>query len=138
MVETKYGKHLYKHPIESLGKLSSGMDRTYVGFERKKDFDSNMTVIYLYAREPDPPVETHTHDYDEYLSFIGLDPDDPGYLGAECPILLGEEQEEHVFSTPTTIYIPKGLPHGYPPMRRFDKPFLIVHMFLTPNRPKIT
>ena len=94
MAESKYGKYIYKHPIESLGKLSSGMDRAYVGFERKEDFDSNITVIYLYAREPDPPVETHTHDYDEYLSFIGLDPDNPGYLGAECPILLGEEQED--------------------------------------------
>ena len=66
-----------------------------------------------------------THPYDECLIFAGLDHTDIRYLGAEISIALGEEQEEHVFSEPSVLVIPKGMPHGPVTVRRLDKP--IVH-----------
>ena len=41
-----------------------------------------------------------THPYNECLVFAGLEPKDPGYLGAEIEIALGPDYEKHVIDVP--------------------------------------
>ncbi|MGB9920671.1 MAG: hypothetical protein ACPLPT_08105 [Moorellales bacterium] len=68
------------------------------------------------------------HPYDEVLIFAGMDNNDIFYLGAEVAIELGEEREEHVFTEPTVVVVPKGTPHGSVTVRSLEKP--IVHYFV--------
>jgi hypothetical protein len=72
----------------------------------------------------------HTHSCDEVLFFLGLDPSDITYLGAEVAMEMGEEQEEHVIKESSIVVVPKGLPHGPFTTLQVDKPFRGCHILL--------
>lgn len=65
------------------------------------------------------------HPYDECLVFAGTDNSDILSLGAEISIELGEEREQHVFSEPSVVIVPKGTVHGPVTIKKIDRP--IVH-----------
>jgi hypothetical protein len=65
------------------------------------------------------------HPYDEILVFEGTKNTDIFYFGAEVSVRLGEEQEEHTFTEPSCVLIPKGLPHGPVTVKSLERP--IVH-----------
>ncbi|NLO28001.1 MAG: hypothetical protein GX113_07475 [Actinobacteria bacterium] len=73
------------------------------------------------------PVEgAVVHPYDEALVFAGTDLNNMRNLdGGEISIELGEEREEHLFTEPTVVCIPKGTPHGPVRVRKVGRP--IVH-----------
>lgn len=56
-------------------------------------------------------MDPHIHPYPECLVFVGLDPTNIEYLGAEIEIALGEELEVHTFDKPTVVIVPAGFPH---------------------------
>ena len=126
MTEPKYNHHFLQHPIkeEWFGK--------YINFEGGQQFHSKMSVLYLVVRDDKSNGDTpHIHDFDEYLSFIGLDPDNPDYLGGEIDLCLGEEREKHTINKSTTVFIPKGMKHLPITFKKIDKPFVLAHLFLT-------
>ncbi|MBI4295801.1 MAG: hypothetical protein HY667_01645 [Chloroflexi bacterium] len=131
MTEIKYAKHVITLPIVK-GKgaplMSAGAD-VLNGF--------NCHIIYAFAFETGitgKSVEPHTHDYDEAVFFLGSDPHNIGDLGAEVEFAIGEEQEKHVFTVPTAVVIPGGLPHCPIITRRIDKPYLCMAVSLTGSR----
>ncbi len=67
--------------------------------------------------------EAHTHPEEEILVFVGLDPDDMNYLGAELELAMGKDYERHIFNTPTVAICPKGFPHLPCITRWVDKPY---------------
>ena len=67
--------------------------------------------------------EAHTHPEEEILVFVGLDPDDMNYLGAELELGMGKDYERHIFNTPTVAVCPKGFPHLPCITRWVDKPY---------------
>jgi hypothetical protein len=67
--------------------------------------------------------EAHTHPEEEILVFVGLDPDDSNYLGAELELGMGKDYERHIFNTPTVAICPKGFPHLPLITRWVDKPY---------------
>jgi hypothetical protein len=77
----------------------------------------------------------HSHDFDFYLFFLGRD--DMGDLGAEIELGLGKEQEIHTITTPTSVYVPKGLVHCPLNFKRVDKPILFVHALLAAKYTKM-
>jgi hypothetical protein len=126
---TKGGKK-YADLVKDLGlrdsQRKSGGNADYIGWWSGKDtedFKLNFTWAFHTGigawHEKDP----HVHPYDECLLFVGLDPDNPDYLGAEIEIQMGEEREIHVFDTPTVVVAPKGLVHCPLITRRVDKPY---------------
>jgi hypothetical protein len=59
--------------------------------------------------------ETHYHDFDQYLMFMGGDINNMMELGGEVELTLGEKQgelEKFVFTRATVVYVPGGLLHG--------------------------
>jgi len=72
-----------------------------------------------YWHDNDP----HVHPNDEALVFVGTDPERPDYLGAEIEFRMGEEQEVHVFNTPTVVVAPKGLIHCPLITRKVENPY---------------
>lgn len=87
------------------------------GFELNFTWAFHTGLGAWHTRDP------HVHPADECLLFVGLDPDNPDYLGAEIEIAMGEEQEIHLFDTPTVVVAPKGLVHCPLITRRVDKPY---------------
>jgi hypothetical protein len=67
--------------------------------------------------------EAHTHPEEEILCFLGLDPNDLNYLGAELELGMGKDYERHVFNKPTVAICPKGFPHLPLITRWVDKPY---------------
>ncbi|MBN1568501.1 MAG: hypothetical protein JXA73_11700 [Acidobacteria bacterium] len=67
--------------------------------------------------------EAHTHPEEEILCFLGLDPDNINYLGAELELGMGKDYERHIFNTPTVAICPKGFPHLPLITRWVDKPY---------------
>jgi hypothetical protein len=131
MAKTKYGKYIFKHPIE-YGDL--GPSISYVG---ERDFNSDFSLILLPVTKPVLMEEfPHSHDFDMYLTLVGFDPNGLNDLGGEIEIYLGEEQEKHIITTPTSIYMPKGFIHCPLKFTRVDKPILLVHASLAPKYEK--
>jgi len=121
----KYG-HLVKKLDMRDTKRKEGGNADFIAGWNGKDmegFELNFTWAFhtglgaWHARDP------HTHPADECLLFVGLDYDNPDYLGAEIEIAMGKEQEKHIFDTPTVVVVPKGLVHCPLITRRVDKPY---------------
>lgn len=57
---------------------------------------------------------THSHDFDQFLSFFGGDMHNMLELGGEIEFSMGEEGKEpetFVFTEPFTVHIPPGMRH---------------------------
>jgi hypothetical protein len=79
--------------------------------------------------------QSHTHDVDEYIFFIGSNPEDLHDFEAEIEITLGagEDEEKHIINKASVVYIPKGLPHLPLEFKKVDKPFIWGHILMTPD-----
>ncbi|MEM2546473.1 MAG: hypothetical protein QXM37_02455 [Candidatus Bathyarchaeia archaeon] len=67
--------------------------------------------------------KAHVHPFDEVLFFIGFEPNDINYLGAEVEVYIGKEQEKYVFDKASAVIVPKNIPHGPIVTTWVDKPF---------------
>ena len=81
--------------------------------------------------------ETHYHDFEQYLFFVGGDPTNLTDLGGEVELMLGEsenEMEKFVFTEATAVYIPPGMRHGPLTFTRINdpgKPIMFHDYFMT-------
>lgn len=107
-------------------KRTKGGNADFIEWWNGKDiegFNLNFTWAFHTGTGAWHEQDPHVHPNDEALLFVGLDPDNPDYLGAELEIAMGEEREIHVFDTPTVVVAPKGLVHCPLITRRVDKPY---------------
>jgi hypothetical protein len=58
-------------------------------------------------------IGAHKHDYGEIFLFLGTNPNDTQFLGAEVEFWLdeGEDLEKIEFTTSSSIYVPPGVAH---------------------------
>lgn len=66
--------------------------------------------------EPNP----HSHKFDEVVTFVGSNVEDPYDLGGEIEIWL--EDEPQILTRSSLIFIPKGMKHCPLIIRRVDRP----------------
>lgn len=62
----------------------------------------------------------HTHDTDEIIGFFGNNPEDPYDLGGEIEIWV--EEEKHILTKTSYIFVPAGMKHCPLILRRVDRP----------------
>lgn len=128
MEESKYAKYVLK---QSLDHMKFGRAVLMSG---GRDFNSNFSIVVMCVTKPNLMEDVgHAHNFDMYLTFVRLDSDDSEDLGAEIELYLGQEQEKFVITTPTTVYIPKGMTHCPLNFKRIDKPIIFVNAFLGPK-----
>jgi hypothetical protein len=78
-------------------------------------------------------LQSHHHDVDEYLFFLGAQlPDLTANFDAEIEIFLGPEYERHIITKPCILYIPRGFEHNPMDIRRVGKPLLFMPLLLAP------
>ena len=92
-----------------------------------KDLDGlNVSIFWGFCGRPGiwrRGTGAHVHPTDEVLVYVGTDPDDIDYLGAEIEIDMGPEHERHLINKPSVVICPAGTPHMPQVTRWIDKPF---------------
>ncbi|MBN1829972.1 MAG: hypothetical protein JW884_12635 [Deltaproteobacteria bacterium] len=85
---------------------------TFCGDGHLPESSIRVTMRHLQEIPPDykPHVETHYHDADKLYILL---PD--GDSNLEARVVL--DGEEYTVLSPVTIFIPKGLPHSYRPLK---------------------
>jgi hypothetical protein len=76
-----------------------------------------------YIRPPDvktAEAQSHTHDADEIIGFFASNYQDPYNLGAEIEFWL--EDEMHIITRSSLIFVPQGMRHCPLILRRVDRP----------------
>ncbi len=92
----------------------------------------NMGFRY-YVKPFKMELQSHHHDVDEYLFFLGGQlPDLTANFDAEIEIFLGPEYERHIITRPCILYIPRGLEHNPMDIKRVGKPLLFMPLLLAP------
>jgi hypothetical protein len=71
-----------------------------------------------------PGFDPHVHEGDEFLVFVGLDPQKPDYLGAEIELHMGDEEEVHMIDSPLVAICPAMFTHAPIITRKVDKPYV--------------
>ncbi len=69
-------------------------------------------------------MDPHTHEGDEFLVFVGLDPKKPDYLGAEVDMYMGKEQEIHVLEDPCVVICPGDFVHAPVITKKVDQTYV--------------
>ncbi len=98
--------------------------------------NKNFSLSWWPIAEPFEMVsETHAHDFDQFLIFVGGDMKNMTDLGGEVELTLGEEErklEKFVFTTATIVYVPAGMLHcplNFKKVNDPNKPILFHDMF---------
>ena len=127
--KSAYGKCIVPLPVRKMGETVMFA----AGADLLNGFPCN--IIYAFGLKVGPlglSREPHIHDHDEVIYFIGSDPTSPE-LGAEVNFKIGPkgEEEDHIFSVPTAIVIPKGVWHCPMETLKCDRPFLCMAVSIT-------
>ncbi len=124
MAESKYDKYMVKASPKGPGAIL--MNNELVP-------GSNIFIMYNWIwKQPEPnPIHAslESHDYDEIILNIGMDPHNPEYLGAEIEGYMGDERQ--IINTTTALYIPGHVEHGRVTWKSFEKPHIQMAIKLT-------
>lgn len=136
MAGNKYGKYFItectKPKPDSWGPVASG---TFSMYKVEDHFpDANVTGSAHYFYKPHVMVkDTHVHNFDEYLFFLGTNISDIDDFCAEVEFYMGEEGEVHVITAPTIVYVPAGLVHCPLKFTKLNQPVLFYHVRVPGN-----
>jgi mannose-6-phosphate isomerase-like protein (cupin superfamily) len=87
----------------------------------------------IFVKDYKLELESHHHDTDEYLFFLGATlPDLVGSFDAEIEYFMGKEYEKHVITQATVLYIPAGVEHNPCWIKRVGKPLLFSALQMSP------
>ena len=132
MSETKYGKNFITqmkpnfvpnyHVPDGIVKKTKNLKATrmaYVDDEVISGGFYSENVWFIHG-DDEISVYPHKHDFDEILTFFGSDPEHPEELNGEVELWM--DDEKHIITKSTVIFIPKGLKHCPLIIRRVDRP----------------
>jgi len=77
-----------------------------------------MEAVWFHTKNDTGP-ETHAHEFDELIGFLGSDPDNPDELHGELTMLL--DGETVGFTKSCVAYIPRGIMHSPILVPRLDR-----------------
>jgi hypothetical protein len=133
MAGLKYSKYILKDTGGTNSQANSAVRPAVL--EGLKDWGGiQHRINWKYISQPVVlENEPHTHDFDEFLCFMGSDPLNPSDFGAEIALSLGTEKEEHIINAPSVICIPGGLAHCPLNFKKVNKPILFCNVYLAPD-----
>ncbi len=85
--------------------------------------------VVWYFEPYDLGPNSHVHNWDEFLGFMGTDPEDPTNLHARIRMTI--EDEDIYIDKSSLIYVPAGLHHSILAIEEIDRP--ILHFSGGPN-----
>ena len=129
-----YEKYLVRNPIYGSCSGSNNYQNPGMTYMSKVQVpEVNCYFEFAWINDPSKPnqqVSEHIHDFDEIIMQLGSDPNASRDLGAELELYIGGQPI--AFNTTTSVFIPKGVPHGPVICKKFSKP-IIQMVFLLGN-----
>jgi hypothetical protein len=127
MTESKYGKYIVrgtatKESIPGVIPSAFGKPEDWAGIDHRMKWE--------YISRPVQMEEAHTHDFEEFLCFMGTNPTNTEDFGAEIEVSMGKEREKQVISSPTVVVIPKGMVHSPINFKRVDRPVIYSSIYM--------
>lgn len=127
MAESKYGKYIVrgiagKETMPGVLPSAFGEPRDWAGIKHRMKWD--------YVSKPVQIEETHFHDFEEFLCFMGTNPSDKEDFGAEIEVSMGKEGEKQVIDTPAVIVVPRGMAHSPINFKKVDKPIIYCNIYM--------
>jgi len=86
-------------------------------------------MLTWYMQPPLKSTGMHVHDCDEFIGFVGSDPEDPGNLNARIVFYL--DGEWITLTRSAIIYVPAGMKHCPYFMENITKP--VIHFSGCPD-----
>jgi len=124
---SKYGKYIITKDIyRTIPEEYTGTSLLSHNGELKAD----LSMGYHCVTKPILFSETHRHNNEEVLCFIGGNPRDITDLGAEIEMTLGPEREKHVITQTACVSIPANLEHCPLNIKKVDKPIVFLEISL--------
>ena len=128
MAESKYGKYIVrgitgKESMPGVMPSAFGEPKDWAGIKHRMKWD--------YVSKPVQMEEAHSHDFEEFLCFMGTNPNDKEDFGAEIEVSMGKEGEKQVIDTPTVVLIPKGMAHSPINFKKVDKPIIYCSIYMS-------
>lgn len=106
----------------------------YVDSKSHFGTDTAFSMAWRYIREPMLFDRIpHSHDFDEFLCFLGGNLENIFDFDATIELSLGEEEELYLIEQPAIVFIPAGLVHTPLTFKRIDKPVLFHPIALAPD-----
>lgn len=116
-------EQLARHEAEKRGPGNAD----HLTWMNSKDLeDLKLNISWGFCSQPGiwrRGAESHIHDLDEVLIYVGTDPDNMDYLGAEIELDMGIEQERHLIDKPSVVICPAGTPHEPQITQWVDRPY---------------
>jgi hypothetical protein len=125
VAETKYGKYILKGTGKNSPAVLEGL-QDWSGIQHRMKWEYISRPVMMSEK-------AHSHDFDEFMCFLGCDPSNAFNFGAEIELSLGEEGEKHIIDAATIVCIPKGLVHTPLNFKKIGKPILFCDIYLSPE-----
>ena len=126
MAETKYGNLILTGLIRDIPHYTGKSVVAHDG-----ELNADCSLGYHCISQPMSFDHPHSHDFTEFLCFIGGDPQDITDFGAEIEMTLGDEGEVHLINTPAVVTLPPGLTHCPIVFKKVAKPLVFLEVSLT-------
>ena len=128
MSELKYGNYIVrgiasKESMQGVMPSAFGEPRDWAGIKHRMKWD--------YVYKPVKMEEAHSHDFEEFLCFMGTNPNNKEDFGAEIEVSMGKEGEKQVINTPAVVVIPKGVVHSPINFNKVDKPIVYCCIYMS-------
>ena len=127
IMELKTGRSIYEQVEYPAWMIMGGRDLNR----------ANFSVGHFYITKPfNMGGDTHSHDFDQVLFFLGGDPKNTEDFDAEIEIFLEEKYE--LITRASCVHIPAGTKHCPLIVKKVNKPFIFMDVTLAPmgsNRP---
>jgi hypothetical protein len=130
-MSSKYDQYVHQPPHLRLS-MKSDNSVFFDGLMVKEEqLGHDFTFGHQFVLRPfkgDNPC--HTHNFWEFMAWYGSNPSDPDDFQAEVVFYFGKELEKHVFTRPTIISLPPGLPHHPFEITRLDSPIIQIEIMI--------
>jgi hypothetical protein len=135
MKESKYAKYFLTEPeLRNKPKIQMSNPSAYVDSALHFGSQANFSMAWRYIKEPMLFDRIpHSHEFDEFLCFLGGNLEDIFDFDATIELSMGEEGEVCLIKQATVVYIPAGLVHTPLTFKRIDKPVLFHPIALKPD-----
>jgi len=130
MAETKYGKYIITGAKSDLKPPSYRRDAAEIaaGDHTRLIYLDDEVIkgafyvecVWYWKGSEQSIVGAHTHPFDEVITFLGTNREDPQDLCGEVELWL--EDEKHILTKSCLIFVPKGMKHCPLIIRRVDRP----------------
>lgn len=125
---SKYGKYIVnelkttRFSPEFAAKYAKWATRILWMDEKVVDgaFQMNCAWYMRVPTEDMPSNHAHTHESSEIIGFFGSNPQEPYDLGGEIELWIDDEQ--HMITRSSLVFVPSGLKHCPLIVRRVDRP----------------